>query len=589
MSKLLDNLMERAGVERDDVKPWSRLGKLFRRKGVRDTPELQRVLALPRRNWQDFDDDAANLITEWLKRPGGQMKLRTLQAAALADIHDYEGMFGPIRVGAGKTLITFLAARVLGAERPVLLIPAKLRRKTRIEMDELAKHWLFPRPTLVSYELLGRAHAADKLAEIQPDLICADECHKLKNTSAAVTRRVARFIKAHPEVVFIPMSGTVTRRSLWDYAHLLEWSVPSALYPLPRDFTQMAEWADALDEKRDANRMAAGGLRLFMNREESNITELQGARMAYRRRLTDTPAVIATEDKADGMSLIITGEKLDLPDNVDEAFQHLRSKWQTPDGWDVAEAVEIWRHCRELACGFYYVWDPRPPMDWMMARSSFYKDVRHILRYNQRNLDSMLQVVNAMDAGHYDASTLGEWRAIRDTFKPNTVPIWLTDVVVDRVVRWMKKPGIVWVEHIAFADKLIERGLPVYGRGGENQHGSPIELADPSKGIVASIAANSEGRNLQAWSRNLVVSCPGNGGLWEQLLGRTHRDGQESDEVTFELLFGCLEQWSALQQALADSRYIQDSTGQEQKLLYADIDVLTPTDVVSMTGPRWNK
>jgi superfamily II DNA or RNA helicase len=92
--------------------------------------------------------------------------------------------------------------------------------------------------------------------------------------------------------------------------------------------------------------------------------------------------------------------------------------------------------------------------------------------------------------------------------------------------------------------------------------------------MICSIASNSEGRNMQAWSTNLVVSPPTSGQTWEQMLGRTHRDGQEADEVSCHLLVSLREQADAFERACRDARYISDSTGQEQKLCYADIDVV---------------
>jgi len=55
---------------------------------------------------------------------------------------------------------------------------------------------------------------------------------------------------------------------------------------------------------------------------------------------------------------------------------------------------------------------------------------------------------------------------------------------------------------------------------------------------------------------------------WEQLLARTHRPGQNADEVHFHTIasgiFG-----KAFYKALKDAQYIIDTTGQNQRLIYS--------------------
>jgi hypothetical protein len=76
------------------------------------------------------------------------------------------------------------------------------------------------------------------------------------------------------------------------------------------------------------------------------------------------------------------------------------------------------------------------------------------------------------------------------------------------------------------------------------------------------------------------------------MVSRTHREGQEADEVTYEVVLACREQWEGLQQALADALYVEQSTGQPQKLLYADKDLPTEADVASLAqsgNPLWRE
>ena len=583
----LEKLAKRAGIDLEQVKKNSRVGRILRRNGVRGSPELERIVALPRR---ELRPNLGTELTELLKKPKGTMELRPVQAQALEELHDFGGLLGPIRVGAGKTLITALAGTVLEAKKPLLLVPAKLRQKTKIEFFELALHWQFQMPRILSYEMLSHAdHAADLLKHA-PDLIVADEVHKLKNLKAAVTRRVGRYLE-RTDCAFVGLSGTITKRSLRDYAHLAEWALGKQLSPLPTVWSVIEEWADCLDESVDAfKRLAPGQLeRLYNDTERASEDPVRASRSAFRRRLVETPGVVTTAETTVDCALNLA--PIELPDcpKVEEAFMHLLTYWETPDGWPITDAPSLARHAKELSLGFYYVWDPRPPSEWLQARRGWARACREVLKHNRRDLDSELQVVRACDLGHYPiaAEALATWRAIRDSFVPNTRAEWISNIGIHAVSDWIKKNvGIVWVEHVAFANYLsLYLKLPYYGRQGLNTDGQPIEKATGP--IIASILANSEGRNLQRYNQNLVVSCQSSGARMEQLLGRTHREGQYSDEVSVDIFCGSFDQWLCLEQAQKDAKYIEDSTGQPQKLNQATIEWPTLADIENKSGFRW--
>jgi len=61
-----------------------------------------------------------------------------------------------------------------------------------------------------------------------------------------------------------------------------------------------------------------------------------------------------------------------------------------------------------------------------------------------------------------------------------------------------------------------------------------------------------------------------NAATWEQLLGRTHRQGQTADVVQASVFQSAWPQRLAFQRALVRSRYIAQMTGSSQKLLLAD-------------------
>lgn len=570
-------------------------------RAVQHTREVARIVALPRRVWTDESASALALeLSEVLRKPGGTMTLRPIQAQALLEAGCIGGGFFPIRVGGGKTLLSGLAPYVLEARRPMLFLPAKLIEKTKREFRILAAHWPIPNfIRLVSYELLGRVQAQALLDQYQPDLIILDEAHKAGNKKAACTKRLFRYLQTHPTCKLIAMSGTIVKRSIKNYAHIASRALGPNDAPLPNSFTELEDWADALDEKTTSDkRIGLGALAVFQNQDERrDPDQLMSARRALRRRLVETPGVVATTEGFVGSSLTIEAlwgdHEISLSPAIDAAFEKLRKEWCAPDGWPLMDPMSVWRVARELSLGFFYQWTPRPPEPWMSARRDWAKWCREILTNNRRNLDSELQVTNAVVDGYYPLAepALEEWRRVKDSFTPNSVPVWLDDSVIRACSVWAKvAPGIVWTEHQAVADALARHArLVYYGKRGKDSRGRSIEDHPPGESLIASVASNSEGRNLQAWNRNLITSFPPNGLRVEQLLGRTHRDDQDADEVVFDAVCTSIAHIDAFQQALKDSAYIEATTGQAQKLLYADRLFPEPDDVRTRPGFRWNK
>jgi hypothetical protein len=570
-------------------------------RAVQHTRELQRIVNLPRRIWDDQDSARFTLeLTAALKRPQGTMTLRAIQAAALFDAGTVGGLVGPIGVGEGKTLISGLAPFVMKSRRPLLLTKAALVDKTKREFRELANHWPIPNfIRIMSYESLGRAGHKDDLSTFGPDLIVCDEAHRLKNPKAAVTKRVARYIAEAPWTRFVAISGTFTKRSLWDYAHLVKWALGATHAPIPDHFSEIQDWAEVLDEKTLSQKPAdkpimIGALSVFCSPQERAEKDTRSAaRKGFQRRFVETPGVVASVEGMLGCSLTIQALEVGVTPKLDEAFQVLRT-YETPDGWPIADPMTLWRHARELALGFYYKWDPRPPDDWLSARKEWAALCREILTHNRRNLDSELQVVNATDQGHYPAAkgALDAWRRVKPIFVPNTVPVWIDDSVIDAAARWgMAGPGIIWTEHVAFAERLAwKSNLVYYGRKGLDKLGRDIEGHSPEEALIASVNSVGEGRNLQAWSRNLIISCPTSGIQTEQLYGRTHRRGQLEDEVSIEIVLTALEHVLAFEQARRDARYEEEITGQPQRLNFADIVFPTLAEILdTRSGSRWVK
>ncbi|GMV17953.1 MAG: hypothetical protein AMXMBFR56_61770 [Polyangiaceae bacterium] len=617
------------------------------------TSELVRVSKVPRRVMRPEDMQwLADELTARLRKPRGTMRLKPVQAWALYELGTVGGLLGALSVGQGKTLISLLAPVVMKAERPLLIVPAGLVEKTKRDKEILEQHWQLPLfIRIMSYEWLGREQAGEDketgrkgaLEEWSPDLIIMDECHRAKNNrSAAVARRLTRHVRTHPKVRCVALSGTVTKRSLHDYAHILTWCLPAKLLPIPTHWNDLNVWADALDEKKNEVRVVdPGALEILCaddaDRELWKTDRKLAARRTYRRRLVETPGVVATYETEVDASLVIRGKSVEVGPAVDEAFAKLRADWETPDGWSIPDALTFARHARELALGLYYIWDPRPPIDWQRARKAWHQYVRETLK-RSRTYDSEKQVRNAelhvalkilapewhpyvreiasppkdetkrllatpeqrLECAEALAKQLPKdpkvegvlamlaWRGIQDTFEPNTVPVWIDAAACEFAAAWAKKnAGIIWTEHKCVGERLRDEfGLSYYGRKGLDVNGKFIDDHDKGSALVASRPANSEGRNLQGWSKNLIMSFLPNGARVEQQIGRTHRPGQTADEVEVDFVVSCEEHLLALDQAVRDARYIESSTGAPQKLLLATIDV--DEKALRGVGPRWD-
>ncbi len=521
------------------------------------------------------------------------------------------GLFGPMGVGTGKTLVFLLAPVVLDLKRAIGLIPASLIEKTERERGKLAKHWRLDRSMqLLSYEMLGRVNAATVLDVKRPDGLITDESHKLKNPHAACTRRVSRYLKENPGTKVVCVSGTMIKNSLRDFAHLSRWSLGAAKAPVPQKDDELGEWADALDERvNPLQRVKPGALEKLAPKKEDCPTclgygvvgpgeceackgtgevdedPLKAARLAFHHRLTATPGVVCSLNaESVDCSIYLEAHVYEVNRATEENFTKLRELWETPDGWALSEAVDIWRHARELAIGFNYVWDPRPPDEWLAKRRAWAKFVREELTHS-KTLDSEKQVAMACERGELPDASYREWLAIKDTFTINQKAVWHDDTVLNMCAKWLEKEkGICWVEHTFFGRELAKRtGLSYFGQNGLDAEGKSI--LDAKGPIIASVAANGTGKNLQAWSKNLITSCPTGASVWEQLLGRTHRPGQKADEVSVDLLLGCIEHFDAWERARSEAAMASDMLGQPQKIFIADV---TPFPALGR-GARWTK
>lgn len=542
------------------------------RESVGDTKELQRIIDLPRRDWTEHAEELAATMTARLKKPNGSQALFPVQAVSLYEIYKHErGALLPIQVGGGKTLISYLAAWAAKSRVTVLLVPASLRQKTLRDFRSYGKHWKRPpgRLIVLNYEKLSSAKSADILDRIKPDLIVADECQKLKNRKAACTKRVHAYLRKNPETRFVGLSGTIVKRSIMDFHHHAGWALGDGM-PLPMGAQEATTWARAVDPKPDGPRVQPGALSRL-----GPVEDREQARKTLGERIGQTPGVVVTAGESTGSTLILSTWAPDLDPEIAEALERLRKDHVTPWGDEVADPRDLWRVARQLVCGFSYRWEPPPPPEWLLARKRWKGFARYVLDQGVEGLDSELRVANAVKVGKLnDKGRWDAWAAIRSRYHPekNRATRWISKDTLRQAVKVIgKKPSLVWVEHRAVGHALAQAtGWPYAYKDGADEQGRLVESYAGKQTVILSIASNHKGLNLQAWNHNDILMPPSSGDIWEQIMGRTDRTGQEADEITYRVMLGDPSVEAGFANAFADARFQWQTLGQPQKLLLAD-------------------
>jgi hypothetical protein len=578
------------------------------RTGIGKSSEFLRVQGLPRRVL-DLDR-VPDLSPIWRidnhKCPGcdlcrsGPATLRPIQSCLMVEAERAGGALAPIAVGGGKELACMLLPDALHSKRAVILTKPRLKRQMlEVDAPRYGRHFRIPmdRITVVAYSELSSARHHDVLERIKPDLIIANECHQLRNKTAARTKRFLRFMKANPQCRFVGLSGTISQKSIKDYGHLSELSLRAGS-PLPAGYRDLDEWSRVLDvaqvHDEDSYPMAAGQMvflcggdvfteeyealdedekvRFSMNTEEGPEVGRKLARRVYQRRFSETPGVVCSR-ASDGCaaSLIVEARNIEVPDVIRDALRDLRRYWKVGDE-ELSEASQVAAKAKQLACGFYYRWawpGGIKDTEWLQARSAWHSELRHIMRYQGGpGRDSPLQVINAIERGEIDSQSWEPWKALRDRPEPPTEAVWLSDFFLEDVATWAEQvkedaPALIWYSHSCLAPRLEQMGLRVYYPGDDSL------LQSRERVVVASINSYQDGLNLQHFSRMRITTPPANPTAYEQAIGRSHRPGQLADEVGVEIDTHDQSLRTAVAKAIVEAQAIEEREGQRQKLLLA--------------------
>lgn len=493
-----------------------------------------------------------------------------------------------VGVGGGKFLISLLLPTVLKCERPVLLVPAKLRAKTFRQLPEVRRHWRVHANLLIhTYEELSTR--PEMLADLRADLVVFDEAHRLARVSAGRTRRALRYARTNPGCRWYPLSGTFDRRSPKDSAHLIELSLRDGAY-YPTHDGELDAWHQVLGSRGSPEAADWGTFRPLVEAwgerierwDQSAADRVQLCREALERRVRCTPGVVTSHTMSCDASVLIRRVTRTPPVEIVSAIQALQATKKIPgsSGASVVTDQDAARVSDTLSQGFYYRWcwertrAGEPDKEWMAARSTYSGELSEYLvptgpgERNGVDTPGHVWQLAAQRSGLLPVSLQAAWDgwsplrgrysvaylddALGNGAAEETIPVepvWLTREVVEWMLSTLlDEPGtIVWYHHRAVARALQEAGARVWLRGQE----------PPNDGISCALSEHShgEGHDLFAFGR-VVIPCPGpSGSHIEQMIGRIHRPGQERDEVQVDLWTHTERLADAVSRAVADAVY----------------------------------
>ena len=546
--------------------------------------ETERILQIPKPDPLESIPD----MTRYFLAPGGKGSLRPLQSAALYHILKYGSLYGPIGTGVGKTLLCCLIPTALGAKRPLLLLPpANIPQFWSMLQMYAQQGWsVCRRIETLSYAKLSGFKNSDILEEqLRPDLIIADEAHSLGDQRSSRTLRVARYLKAHPEVRFIPLSASMERKSVRDAAHLQRYSLRNHCI-VPIQESMLEAWGKVIDAGADPSDLdlaaVAGFVRGMLGAGVSVSSD--SARDAYRKRLHATPGIVVSTNPSVDSSLIMFQRSLAVPEQVQAILTKVSTTWTSPTGEEEFDSpLQLHRYLSLISAGFYYRWKwgpDGPNKPWIEARRDYNREVRNIVVCGEKNLDSPKLVALAIarrdpriPPAMYHAFV--KWHAFKDTPEPPRETVWVDPFFVYDVARWIEsrkaknQPAIVWYKFRALAAAVhTVTQIKVFGEGSKPPEGE----SSVGKGVLGlfSMSVHGTGKNFQyAYSDQLLTYNPPSNTTVEQLLSRTHRAGQPADEVHCTYY----AHTEAFAKGMADARqkaeWYKSTQGTEQRLTMA--------------------
>jgi len=519
--------------------------------------------------------------------------------------------------------IPFAFARLfLGNLQFYNLSNASYKKRSDIASSDKEGCYIFP------YSMLSTKNAEEVLSLISPKLIIADEAHKLRYLNSARTRRLFRYInKNKPELVVL--SGTITSKSPMDYYHLISASLNKGS-PFPIYKSVAYDWAKALAASEDIEISIEQKnlLKDLINWAQKtdktfdySLNTIDGFRKAYKLRLHLTPGVTATSDSEIGVSLTLMNSQ---PEHGEAGWKKINElmegveEWETPNGDEIEFAAFKYKWLFELTAGFYnqLLWPSleeisnkqkcshnkaeellKDALNHHLLQQEYKRELRTWLRTSSKSgIDTPMLV--ALDLEKNGSSNVsGElfycWKKMKKSEVLNmperySEPVRICDYKIQLAKNWAKEKenGIIWYYHQEIGRWLSEE-IPSAIFCPAGLEANKRILNSENQIVIASILAHCTGKNLQFHKNNLFIQFPRSAHIAEQSIGRTHRNGQQADDMIVDTCFITDFDIQSFAATLNDTLYIYQTTGVRQKLIFCGYNPLPkifPSSVLKERG-----
>lgn len=412
---------------------------------------------------------------------------------------------------SGKTLLSYCLPFIAESERTLYLVPAKLIKELKREFSLYRQHYLHHscEVVILSYTKVSRNPCL--IDKYRPDLIVADEAHKLSNVrrdGAKVAKAVQSYMRRYASTCcFVALSGTLIKRELLDMSHLFAWALEEES-PLPIKRSDAWQWGLAIDPIPPGSprqRMSAGELKKLSStwtQDTNQYGQLGAVREAVANQIRRTEGFIASNSPYSGP---IEFQEISFKTKLPKSFEELGQAGPV----EASSGLHLHRMRVQANLGFVY---------------GVEDDEVHVI-----NPDRFREALDA----------------IRPYATEGTI-IWCP---WKRVLR-------------TISDILCVKSAP------------PKTDIHAHKGscVVASFLGFYEGYNLQHhWHRQIFLVPPDTGRQFEQAIGRCYRMGQTNKVEIFML--ECPRFKRTIQKLQTDAKITQTLLQQKFTFLDKKLDI----------------